>query len=73
MFCVLGDEKINAGLIARAGPGAERKDNRMGMRPCHFRVGSGDHQILQEEQLQLIAVNRKKLELVLSRRFVWIL
>jgi len=28
VFCVLGDEKINAELIARAGPAEERKDNR---------------------------------------------
>lgn len=45
----------------------------MGMRPCHFREGNGNQQILGEEQLQLIADNRKELELVMSGRFVWIL
>ena len=53
MFCFLGDEKINAGLIARAGPGSgERKDEReRGMRPCRFRVGkTGIKRFLGEEE-----------------------
>lgn len=63
MFCVLGDEKINAGLIARAGLGAERKDKRkMGMMPCRSRVENRDQEILGEERIELKTGGRKGLE-----------
>lgn len=67
MFCVLGDEKINVGLIAGAG---EEGEQRTGMRPCSVQVGSGDQQISWREADAV--QNGGKKDLFMSGVFMWI-